>query len=271
MAATERFEYHLIDGRLVERKVTRPAGQKRWRFRTSCSTLVATIEAGHDSIFIRHGPATCERLVIDAVRHHKGLLVDPEVSDLGPDVPIELAQSVGSHVKNCVARLSAQYPRFAEETDITGFLKGIIERDDFAVKGWRANIKAWTYTRRPKERDLGLDIGIIIDIVTEESRVIKALWFQAKKVERQPENSIFDLPDLSDQIERMRRHTEDAYALLYSPKGVLAHGADLPTTGIPVGSIIVDGVTCRRGDRSPRVVALTSDAKLLVEMFVTEN
>ena len=268
MISKERYEYLLVDDRLVERRIRRPEGCKRWRFDLSCPTLVAVIEPSDRSFELRHGPAASDRILVDAVRYYQGLLVDPEIAEIGPRVPAPLAQQIGAHVEKCLAVIASQYKSFAEETDITGFLKGLLERDFLTEDDWRASVKAWTYTRRPKERDLGLDIGLLIDLLLGEKRVIKAMWFQAKRVREQPA-SVLDLPDLNEQLTKMRKHTEEAYGLIYDAERVLAYRGDSPSTGHSLGSVVVDGVLCRRGDRAPRVVALTGDARLVIETLVT--
>lgn len=268
MSANERFEYHLIAGRVVERKIVRPRGTKRWQYQLHSPSLIAVIQADGTSFSLRRGPAATDDLVVDAVRYYQGLVADPNIPDLGPEVPAELAKNLSTHVADAVRRVTSQYGTFAEETDITGYLKGLIQKGGFKYEDWEAEIKAWTYSRRPKERDLGVDIGLIVDLMRRNLRVLKAMWFQAKKADRLPDD-ILDLPDLRGQIRQMQEYTFESYALVYTPREIYAFRGNEPRESLAVDSVVYDGLLCRRGDRNPRVVALTGDSKLVVEMLVT--
>lgn len=131
MPADERYEGHLIDDRLVGRKFTRPAGCKRWHFWISSPTLASLLSSPAMGPFsIRKGqlPATGR---VDAVRYYNGLPVDPKIPDIGPEILVKIAQLLGAHIQKCVGWIGTHYPQFAEEKAITGFLKGLLERERF--------------------------------------------------------------------------------------------------------------------------------------------
>lgn len=268
MITNERYEYHHIAGRVVERKVARPVKTKRWNYSLKCPTLIAVIEPFSESFSVRYGPAATNGLIVDAVRYFQGLLVDPNIPDIGPQVPTELARHLSIYVADSIRKVTSQYRSFAEETDITGFLKGLLQKDGFKHDGWEAEIKTWTYSRRPKERDLGVDIGLVIDLLRGDLRIIKAMWFQAKRTDSLPGN-IFELPDLAGQVNSMQQHTSESYALIYTPLEIYAFRGDEPQKSLAFESVVYDGLLCRRGDRTPRVIALTGDSKLVIEMLVT--
>lgn len=268
MVARERYEYHLAAGQVVQHKVDRPPGKKVWRFRPDSPTLIAVIEPSVDSFSVHPGPAATNELIVEAVGRFLGLYADPRLPDLGSEVPVELAKDLGAHVSGAIHQATSQYRSFAEETDLTGFLKGIIQKSGFSHGDWRAEVKAWTYSRRPKERDLGVDIGLIVDVLYRDLRTLKAMWFQAKKSDRLPRD-IFELPDLRTQVSQMHAHTSEAYALIYTPEEMFAFRGDRPQEPLSVESVVYDGVLCRRGDRTPRVIALTGDSKVVVEMLIT--
>ena len=270
MASKVRYEYHSIAGRVVQRKISRPIGTKRWHFELDCPSLVAVIEPSDESFVVHHGLAVTDELLVDAVRYYLGLLVDPKIPDIGPQVPMELAKQLSSHVADTIRRVNLQYWSFAEETDITGFLKGLLQKSGFKQGEWEAEIRAWTYSRRPKERDLGIDIGLLVDLLRRDLRVIKALWFQAKRTQSLPDD-ILQLPDLAAQIEKMQEYTSEAYALIYTPQEMYAFRGDAPREELAAEGIVSDSLLCRRGDRTPRVVALTGHSKLVVEMLVTAH
>src|SRR5207244_4199726 len=111
----------------------------------------------------------------------------------------------------------------------------------------------------PKERDLGADIGLIVEVKNNGHRIVKALWFQAKKTERIPE-SVSALEDLPRQIASMRKQTPEAYTLIYSADGVHVFQGDSLDDPLPLPAVVGDALFCTRGDRTPRVIALTADA-----------
>ena len=115
---------------------------------------------------------------------------------------------------------------------------------------------------------MGVDIGLIIDVLYRDLRTLKAIWFQAKKSERLP-NDIFELPDLRGQVSQMQKQTPEAYALIYTPEQMFAFRGDKPQEPLAVEMVVYDGVLCRRGDRAPRVIALTGDSKVVVEMLIS--
>ena len=67
----------------------------------------------------------------------------------------------------------------------------------------------------------------------------------------------------------MQKHTSEAYALIYTPGQMFAFRGDRPQEPLSVELVVYDGVLCRRGDRAPRVIALTGDSKIVVEMLIT--
>lgn len=94
------------------------------------------------------------------------------------------------------------------------------------------------------------------------------MWFQAKKLDLLPAN-ILELPDLAEQLNQMQKYTKESYALLYTPQDFHVFRGDALKESLTIESVISDGLFCRRGDRSPRVIALTGDSKLVVELLVT--
>lgn len=125
MVARERFEYHLIDGRVVQRRLDRPPGKMLWRYNLNDPTLIVVIEPSGSSFSVHRGPAATNPLIVETVGRYMGLYADPKLPDLGPEVPVELAKDLSAHVAEALQQVLAQYGSFAEETDITGFLKGV--------------------------------------------------------------------------------------------------------------------------------------------------
>ena len=267
MISRIRYEYFFDDGRIKRRMVLRPDHVEKWRFDLEQPNLVAVIEPRSGSFHIREGPAATPERIVDAVRDYEGVLVDATISDVGPLAPADLIRDVISHIETGIAAVLAQFPSYAEETDITGSLKGRIESPVFEREGWQARVRTWTYSRRPKERELGADVGLIVDLSDGERRVVKALWFQAKKSDGVPETAE-QVEDLPRQIASMRKETPEAYTLIYTVDGVYAFEGDNFKSPLELASVVRDALFCKRGDRTPRVVALTADSRILLDVLV---
>jgi hypothetical protein len=268
MISNSRKEYHWIENRTIEKIVCRPENAKRWPFDVKNPTLVAVIEPRDNSFELRYGPARTDSRVVDAVRHYQGLYTDEKIADFGKDLTTSFIERTARRIKGIINEYTNQYNSFANEEDITGFIKGQLGNFEFEDDNTRVLIKTWTYARNPKERKLGLDIGVIFDILRGNQRVVKAIWIQAKRSEAQPED-ILELPDLKGQLKDMQCYTNEAYALVYTPVGAEMYRADAPKMSIPVEDVMSESLNCKRGDRTPVVVALTGDSKLLIDVLVT--
>lgn len=270
MAAQFRYEFHWVDGRVVKRRVRRPDGKKQWQHSLHEDTLIAVIEPSEKGFSFRPGPAFSQHRAIEALLEYKGLLEGLTASDIGTAVPDTVAQHIANYIYHIVDRIKEQFDEFAEETDITGHLKGSLPSASFTQDGWKVKIRSWTYTRRPKERDYGIDLGVIADVQRGEERIVKAMWFQAKLAANKPDD-ILALPDLASQMADMQRHTNEAYALVYTPNDVVVYRGDDSQNALELPTVIAECVQCKRGDTEPIVVALTSDSRVMIEIFVTES
>src|SRR5437763_424565 len=137
MAAQERIEYHWIENRLVAKPITRPPNTIAWRFNRYASTLVATIEESDGSFYLRDGPAATPERIVDCVRLYKGVFVNDLTPDFSDRLPETARDELRAKLNEVILSALRQWQRFAEETDITGYLKGaldgiVVERD-----GWR--------------------------------------------------------------------------------------------------------------------------------------
>ena len=268
MAAQERREFHWVENRIVESIVDRPERTDQWRFDKHTRTLVATIEEHDRSFYLREGPAALPERIVDSIRLYKGVLTDDSISDYSGAMPESIRSELRSKLNEVTNSILPQWSSFAEEPDISGYIKGkldgiLVERD-----GWRVRVKAWTYKRRPKERDMGADLGIVFDVTYKGQRLIKASWYQAKIDKGLPLNEV---EDLSEQVRKMQDYTREAYTLLYSADEIIAvRGMDRNDSS-SLSENLVEGVICRRGDRNPLVVANTVDIKHVVTFFVSAN
>ena len=266
MLAQERVEYHWIEDRVVPRILLRPPKVKQWRFNRSEKTLIATIEDRERSFDLERGKAYSPEREVDVIRLHKGLLTDTSIPDYSFRMPQDVRDDLRAQLDQSVGSLLQQWPTFGEETDITGHLKGELQKVHVDRAGWRISVKSWTYKRYPKENLTGADLGVIFDIIHGEQRIIKAVWYQAKIDKGLP---LQDLEDLPEQVIKMWEHTKEGYILLYSPDQVLAMRAFDRRDSQTISENLVEGAICLRGDRDPLVIANTADIKHVVTVFIS--
>ena len=267
MFANERTEYHWIEGRVVPRIVIRPPWIQKWRFDLWESSLIATIEDRDRSFELREGPAYSPELEVDAIRMHRGVHVGHTTQDFSNLMPADTREELQRRLEQAVVPIIEQWASFAEETDITGLLKGELTKIRIDRAGWRIHVNGWTYKRYPKENEIGADLGVIFDVIHEGRRLIKAVWYQAKIDKGVPMDKI---PDLTRQIEDMNVYTKEAYSLLYGKDRVVAmRGLDISDMK-PLSENLTEGAICIRGDRNPLVVANTVDCKHVVTFFISD-
>ena len=268
MAAQERREYHWIENRIVETIVERPKLTDQWRFDRRTATLVATIEEQERSFYLREGPAATPARIVDSIRLYKGVLTDDSISDYSGAIPASVQAELRTKLNEVTDSILPQWSSFAEEPDISGYIKGKLNGIAVERDGWRVSVKAWTYNRRPKERDMGADLGIVFDVTYNGQRLIKACWYQAKIDKGAP---LSEVEDLADQVGKMQVYTREAYTLLFSADEIVAvRGMDRNDSN-SLSDNLVEGVICRRGDRNPLVIANTVDIKHVVTFFVSAN
>lgn len=268
MVAEERFEYSWVEGRVVEERVSRPLGISQWRFDRSTRNLVATIEGTDRSFLLIEGPAAKRGRIVDCVRLYKRVFTDDSTVDFSKELPAAVQDDLRAKLNEATSSIMKQWDSFAEETDMTGHLKGELAKVKVERDGWRVAIRTYTYKRYPKENKVGADLGIIFDILHLNRRVIKATWYQAKIADPQVIR-LDEIEDLSEQVRKMQEHTKEAYSLLYSPRKIIVtQGLDLDSAQ-SFSENILDGVNCTRGDRNPELIADTVDTKFVVRLFIS--
>ena len=269
MAAKERYEYYWIENRLISERLTRPDHTTAWRIDRETSTLVATIETRGRSFEVFTGPAATDERLAQCVCLYKGVYEDNSLLDYSATMPINVREIFRMRLNEAVSSVLKQWTGLAEETDLTGYLKGKLEEIEIEQDGWRIRIRSWTYNRNPKEARLGSDLGVIFDVLYPSGqRLIKAIWYQAKIIDEQAGKSN-SLADLAEQIAKMRTFTKESYILYYTKKGMLTANEISDDNWEPFSDNIVDGAICRRGDRDHKVIALTADIKDCLTCFIT--
>lgn len=205
---------------------------------------------------------------MDCVRLYKRVFTDESIVDVSRGIPAAVQDELRAKLNEAISLTLEQWDSFAEEPDITGHLKGELAKIKVERDGWRVVIKSYTYKRRPKENEVGADLGVIFDILHRGQRVVKAIWYQAKIADPQTAQ-LDEIEDLAEQVAKMQEYTKEAYSLLYSPREIVAAlGLDLGGAQ-PLSENILDGVKCMRGDRSPELIADTVDTKFVVRLFVS--
>jgi hypothetical protein len=141
----------------------------------------------------------------------------------------------------------------------------------YSASGWNVRIVSQGYSSAgagAKEKEIGADIGIIIDIASKQARVLKVLWLQAKRTEQLPQD-ILGLPDLAGQLNRMQTRTDEGYALIYTPQGVHVFSALDTSSQISLNDLLGTAMECVRGDRNPSLLVDTIDRDFVLEVLVS--
>ncbi len=261
-----RAEYYFEPSGLVRRQNTR-ARHKRWKLVGDAATLVATIEsAPNDSFKVQPGVEETADRIATAVRMERGMDAPGDSPDIGPKLPSQVFERIRATADAASAKVTTQFGKLGAERPMTGALFSNID-DEFQVGGVNVKVSFQIFGENPKEKILGADGGIVIDISNGESRVIKAIWIQAKQAPDVPA-MMSNLSDLGEQARRMRARTSESYGLVFTPDGVRVSRLDGNEERISVGDLIVDAAKCLRGDRSNRIIAQTIDRDwlLLVEV-----
>jgi len=101
--------------------------------------------------------------------------------EIGEELPDELVQHVATELAAMAEQIGKKNDAFARETDMTGYLAGLWDGYVHEADGWEIRVKAVTYSPEVKEPKTGADMGIIFDLSRAGIRILKAMWFQAKR------------------------------------------------------------------------------------------
>lgn len=141
----------------------------------------------------------------------------------------------------------------------------------YSANGWNVRITSQGYSSAgtgAKEKEVGADVGIIIDISSHHSRIIKVLWLQAKRTDQLPKN-ILQLPDLESQLTTMRIRTKEGYALVYTPQGIHVYPALNIEKQLSLDDLLSTAMECARGDRNPSLLVDTIDKDFVLEVLLS--
>ena len=269
MSSQRRFEYHWLRGQVVQEMTTRPEGIKQWRFaKTPLKSLVAVMEEDGPSFKYRKGPAfSIDRLAESVTMFHHGV-AQKSRADLGKSVPDELALKLAKRLETKCRQLTGKYRTFATEPDMNAHLAGLWEQEEVQSGDWSIRTSAVTFNPETKEPLCHADIGVVFIVNYQGVRTIKALWIQGKRTDELPDE-VSSLPRLDSQIKKMLGFSKESYAGVYTRRGVhLFHGTNYAKE-LSVADVFHHGIICKRGDRSPRFVALASDCKFVLDVVAS--
>jgi hypothetical protein len=264
---TFRNEYYLEDGELVRRRASRPTGYGPWRFAGDRSNLVVAIEMNEEGITrVIPGNRHSRELEAEAVHREYGFKANRNTPDIGPRLPILVAEKIRREVSSAVDGVSARYRSLSNEERMTGALFGRLP-EHIEVSGWSVRFRSQGYSsvgEDAKEGRVGADAGVVIELVDGPDSVVKGVWLQAKRTSVYP-NNILALPDLSAQMRKMRDYTRDGYALIFTPESAFVSNGDVRWS---FADWLVEAVQCKRGDRNPELIADTFDRHHVLDMTV---
>jgi hypothetical protein len=227
--------------------------------------LVAIIEPTPRGISVDEGPAARPDRLAKSVCDYYGFHVDIFVGqpDIGPQVPPELMRCMTDRVASLVEDLTTKFRSYGGEETSTGAVISKLEGYTDSVGGWTVRVRLQKFAPNPKEKRVGADIGIILDLSRGQDRVVKAMLVQAKWTDELP-SDITKLDKLPGQLQSMRKHTDECYALIYTPNDVYVFRWDDTRHHIELPAFVKEGVVCRRGDRAPNVIAQALDRDYVI-------
>ncbi len=245
-----------------------PKLRGQWAFPSALhSTLIASIGSTLDSL--ERGPAATPKLMLTAIETHFGL-PPASVPDVGKGIPDRVLKNLAARVNRVSARVSQRLERYANEDQATGEFFGRLE-GRFQADGWQVRLSTQAFSTHKKEPTLGADGAIIVEVEDDTGvRVMKAMLIQAKLVQKLPRD-VLKLPRLKEQVRAMRRRTTDAYALIYSPDGLIVRGGNLLNTRLTPQELIIDALRCRRGDRDTSVIVDAMDRTSVLNIRVAKT
>lgn len=265
--ARERNEYYWIRDRVVRRRRERPSGHGPWSRSPDQKFLVASIEQDPDGMRVIEGPANRPERLADAVMMEHGKVPSDVVPGIDVRIPERLLDELSDKIRTALDAITRKFPRMGSEDRTTGALFDRLEGNTFA-DGWEVQITAHHYSNVSKENVIGADAGVVIDIKSSEGgRVYKSLLVQGKRNPFVPRNAL-DLPRVSEQLNLMKKYSNEGQVWVYTPDGVRAYGPEDMTKPLDPAVVLVDAVRCGRGDRRPWAISNALDAKHVLEVLV---
>lgn len=267
-APLHRTEYYWEGGRITL-SVNRRSGKNRpWPETTRTPSMVVAIEDWGDEYKFKPGDEWRPFRAIYAMLHHTRRTVVTSTPDIGPGVPQVVVDAAAAILANAADRVTRHFRAIGTEEGMTGaFTMDVNDAQTTQIDDWEVTIVTQSFSPEVKESEMGADFSVIVDIRHQGQQVSKAALVQAK-IATAPGARMGSLTDLPDQIGDMRRHTEEAYAAVYTPAGMEVFRGDDPTSRFPMRQFASDLIRCTRGDRSPRLIANCTDYSYTIELIL---
>lgn len=216
--------------------------------------------------FTRGAAADSDRVRL-AVRH---LLQLTPLLPLKTAVPQIIRSDLAEAIRRATQHTQSQYGTFGSEEHQTGSLFDRVS-STWTSGGWTVTVRQQQYSKNVKEKLIGADAGVVVEVRDHLGRGIrKAAWLQAKRVRalasRPPDDA-----ELRRQVGDMRRHTSAAYAILYAANGTEVRGGDNLLQHWTFDDWLDGIVRCERGDTNDDVIIDTFDRSRLLTVVIVES
>jgi hypothetical protein len=172
------------------------------------------------------------------------------------EIPEALIERIRQRFIGAISNLSERWHQFSNEEAMTGFLFGSAAGEEISEDDWVARLEFIEFSKQKKEGEIGADVAIVIDVRTRDGRqAVKTIWLQAKHKEALP-SEWRHLPQLEDQVARMRKHTESSYGVIYTRRGAIIVSPDFEDNEqLHLEELVAEMMRCRRGDESLEIFA----------------
>ncbi|VTR93375.1 Uncharacterized protein OS=Paenibacillus sp. FSL H8-237 GN=C171_13425 PE=4 SV=1 [Gemmata massiliana] len=254
-APLTRTDYCWENGRIVARATSRTYSKGKWPREAHSDSIAVSIEDWDKGLVIKRGREWRPFREVYSVVTHTRHSASPTTPDISSGVPAKVVSRAAKRVERAISKITRDYRDLGAEERMTGpVMTGIKDIGTISMGGWEITVVAQTFSSEVKEPVTGTDFAVIADIRHDGNQVTKAAWVQAKLSE---ELGVDDtaLEDLPKQFRDMNSHTREAYAVVYTPRGTEVFRSDAPDDRIPMAEFIGDIIRCKKGDRSPRVIA----------------
>lgn len=270
MGATERTWVYYEQGRLIPVRTSRPTGKGPWCKPRPNATLVVAVEGvAGDLRTPIVGPMYEAARVPEAVKLHLGIEPANFKPAVWTSVPNELKRRLASRVRDASTRVSQQWARASNEETLTGVFFGEVSTT-LREGGWTAHCNYIEFSKQSKEHDTGADLAIILDVLNSRGdRAFKSIWLQAKTARSIP-SDIRTLPRLSGQIDAMRNYTQEAYALIYTPQGVVAVSTAGRYDQLAVDVLLERAMACTAGDPDATLLGNSMNRRYVLEVLIEQ-
>ncbi len=254
MGNTERTWIYWEGGRLVPVRTERPSGFGRWKEPRDGKKLVLALEGGAGDFYVAiKGPKFLPKLATEALQLHLGITPDNFDPTVWGRVPQSIKDYILERIRSGEKKVQNRLRKTSNEETLTGTLLSGLDVEH-RERGWLVRIDSIEFSKQSKEPDTGADVAIVLDVLDDQgNRAFKSLWLQAKSATNLPAD-VLDLPRLRGQVKKMRAFTRAAYALVYTPAGVVAIDPHAPNKHQRLHEVLAEAMACKAGDPAAKLL-----------------